>query len=150
MSQKFPITLKYQLPGQLAPTESMGVIDQDQLERISKAMLGEPEVQEEPQAPLPEKVQAFQLLLSALSGAIRIAEQSNEGNPTPGGDTVLACIRLSELRSFASSPKQMALLLGCNTGYFPGEGEDPLIYFSVRRFAPTTGFYDLRQEGVKS
>lgn len=147
MSQKFPITLKYQLPGQLAPTESMGVIDQGQLERISKVMRGEPEAPEEAQAPLPPKVQAFQLLISALSGAIRIAEQSHEGNPTPGGSTALACVMLSELRSFGSSPKQMALLLGCNTGYFPAEGEDPLIYFSASRFAPTAGFYDLRQEG---
>ena len=147
MSQKFPITLKFQQNGQISPTESMGVIDEAQLERICKIMLGEPEPEQAAKTPLPFLAVAFAELTQALTEAICVAEQSHDGNPTPGGDQVSACIQLSELRKYGSSPKQMALLLGCNTGYFPAEGEDPLVYFSASRFAPTAGFYDLLQEG---
>ena len=146
MSQKFPLTLKYQQPGQIAPAEVMTVVDNDQLDRITKVIAGQEEDESPNHAPLPPKVIELQTLFRALTDAVCLAERQNGGNPTPRVSTC-AKIPLSALRAFGSSPKQMAFLLGCNCGYFPEEGEDPLIYLSASRFAPTAGFYDLLQEG---
>lgn len=67
MSQKFPITLKFQQNGQISPTESMGVIDEAQLERICKIMLGEPEPEQVAKTPLPFLAVAFAELMQALT-----------------------------------------------------------------------------------
>lgn len=155
MSQKFPLTLKYQKPDQLQPAEIMTVVDEDQLNRITLVIASQPEQDTKASFPLHHRVTQLIELMTGLSDSCHTAEQTNQGRPpappSPGtdmGEGVVACVKLSSLRALGSSPKQMAYLLGANTGYFPEEGEDPIVYFSLSRFQPVPGFFDLAVDGA--
>lgn len=155
MSQKFPLTMKYQKPEQVQPAEVMTVVDDDQLGRITQIISGQREQETKTSFPLHHRVTELIALMTALSDSCHTAEQTNQGRapapPSPGtdmGEGVVACVKLSALRALGSSPKQMAYLLGANTGYFPEEGEDPIVYFSLSRFQPVPGFFDLAVDGA--
>lgn len=68
-------------------------------------------------------------------------------NPIAGTNIASTC-RIEDLRALGSSPKQVALLLACNTGFY--NTDNPEIFFSRRRFAPAPNFYDLALEGVSA
>ena len=146
-SKLIPVSMSYQLPDQVSPSLQMITTTVEQLNEATDLMRGTHPSQVNITTPAPLALKSFTETMRALNEDLALYEtvclQNNQLNPTPTlavSGVVQPAIRLSSLRNFMSSPKQVAKLLGCNGAYSESE-EDPLIYFSRLRMAPAPGYY---------
>lgn len=151
-SKLIPVSMSYQLPDQVSPTLQMITTTVEQLNEATELMRGTHPSQVNITTPAPLALKSFTETMRALNEDLALYEtvclQNNQLNPTPTlavSGVVQPAIRLSSLRNFMSSPKQVAKLLGCNGAYSTSE-EDPLIYFSRLRMAPAPGYYQFTVE----
>ena len=151
-SNLIPVSMSYQLPDQISPTLQMITTTVEQLNEATDLMRGAHPSQVNITTPAPLALKSFTETMRALNEDLALYEtvclQNNQLNPTPTlavSGVVQPAIRLSSLRNFMSSPKQVAKLLGCNGAYSNSE-EDPLIYFSRLRMAPAPGYYQFTVE----
>lgn len=151
-SKLIPVSMSYQLPDQISPTLQMITTTVEQLNEATELMRGTHPSQVNITTPAPLALKSFTETMRALNEDLALYEtvclQNNQLNPTPTlavSGVVQPAIRLSSLRNFMSSPKQVAKLLGCNGAYSDSE-EDPLIYFSRLRMAPAPGYYQFTAE----
>lgn len=151
-SKLIPVSMSYQLPDQISPTLQMITTTVEQLNEATELMRGTHPSQVNITTPAPLALKSFTETMRALNEDLALYEtvclQNNQLNPTPTlavSGVVQPAIRLSSLRNFMSSPKQVAKLLGCNGAYSTSE-EDPLIYFSRLRMAPAPGYYQFTVE----
>ncbi len=151
-SKLIPVSMSYQLPDQISPTLQMITTTVEQLNEATDLMRGTHPSQVNITTPAPLALKSFTETMRALNEDLALYEtvclQNNQLNPTPTlavSGVVQPAIRLSSLRNFMSSPKQVAKLLGCNGAYSDSE-EDPLIYFSRLRMAPAPGYYQFTVE----
>lgn len=151
-SNLIPVSLSYQLPDQVSPTLQMITTTVEQLNEATDLMRGAHPSQISASTPAPLALKSFTATMAALNEDLALYEtvclQNNQLNPAATlavSGVVQPAIRLSSLRNFMSSPKQVAKLLGCNGAYSESE-EDPLIYFSRLRMAPTPGYYQFTVE----
>lgn len=151
-SKLIPVSMSYQLPDQISPTLQMITTTVEQLNEATELMRGTHPSQVNITTPAPLALKSFTATMNALNEDLALYEtvclQNNQLNPTPTlavSGVVQPTIRLSSLRNFMSSPKQVAKLLGCNGAYSDSE-EDPLIYFSRLRMAPAPGYYQFTAE----
>jgi len=151
-SNLIPVSMSYQLPDQISPTLQMITTTVEQLNEATDLMRGSHPSQVNITTPAPLAFKSFTETMRALNEDLALYEtvclQNNQLNPTPTlavSGVVQPAIRLSSLRNFMSSPKQVAKLLGCNGAYSNSE-EDPLIYFSRLRMAPAPGYYQFTVE----
>lgn len=151
-SKLIPVSMSYQLPDQISPTLQMITTTVEQLNEATELMRGTHPSQVNITTPAPLALKSFTETMRALNEDLALYEtvclQNNQLNPTPTlavSGVVQPAIRLSSLRNFMSSPKQVAKLLGCNGAYSTSE-EDPLIYFSRLRMAPAPGYYQFTAE----
>lgn len=151
-SKLIPVSMSYQLPDQVSPTLQMITTTVEQLNEATELMRGTHPSQVNITTPAPLALKSFTETMRALNEDLALYEtvclQNNQLNPTPTlavSGVVQPAIRLSSLRNFMSSPKQVAKLLGCNGAYSDSE-EDPLIYFSRLRMAPAPGYYQFTAE----
>lgn len=151
-SKLIPVSMSYQLPDQISPTLQMITTTVEQLNEATELMRGTHPSQVNITTPAPLALKSFTATMNALNEDLALYEtvclQNNQLNPAPTlavSGVVQPAIRLSSLRNFMSSPKQVAKLLGCNGAYSTSE-EDPLIYFSRLRMAPAPGYYQFTVE----
>lgn len=151
-SKLIPVSMSYQLPDQVSPTLQMITTTVEQLNEATDLMRGTHPSQVNITTPAPLALKSFTETMRALNEDLALYEtvclQNNQLNPAATlavSGVVQPAIRLSSLRNFMSSPKQVAKLLGCNGAYSESE-EDPLIYFSRLRMAPTPGYYQFTVE----
>lgn len=151
-SKLIPVSMSYQLPDQVSPTLQMITTTVEQLNEATDLMRGTHPSQISTTTPSPLALKSFTATMTALNEDLALYEavclQNNQLNPATTlavSGVVQPAIRLSSLRNFMSSPKQVAKLLGCNGAYSESE-EDPLIYFSRLRMAPTPGYYQFTVE----
>lgn len=151
-SKLIPVSMSYQLPDQISPTLQMITTTVEQLNEATDLMRGTHPSQVNITTPAPLALKSFTETMRALNEDLALYEtvclQNNQLNPAATlavSGVVQPAIRLSSLRNFMSSPKQVAKLLGCNGAYSESE-EDPLIYFSRLRMAPTPGYYQFTVE----
>lgn len=151
-NKMIPVSLSYQLPDQVSPTLQMITTTVEQLNEATDLMRGAHPSQISASTPTPLALKSFTATMNALNEDLALYEtvclQNNQLNPAPTlavSGVVQPAVRLSSLRNFMSSPKQVAKLLGCNGAYSTSE-EDPLIYFSRLRMAPAPGYYQFTVE----
>lgn len=147
------VQLRYRLPGASADIDLLFVSTADKAEHVRALLAGE--LEQEPVVDAAPLAPAAMALINALH---RIQAQLDEDearmedggihNPIAGTNIASTC-RIEDLRALGSSPKQVALLLACNTGFYNTDN-NPEIFFSRRRFAPAPNFYDLALEGVSA
>ena len=147
-----PVSMSYQLPDQVSPSVQMITTTIEQLNEATDLMRGTHPSQISTTTPSPLVLKSFTATMNGLNDDLALYEtvclQNNQLNPAPTlavSGVVQPAIRLSSLRNFMSSPKQVAKLLGCNGAYSTSE-EDPLIYFSRLRMAPAPGYYQFTVE----
>ena len=147
-----PVSMSYQLPDQVSPSVQMITTTIEQLNEATDLMRGTHPSQVSTATPTPLILKSFTATMTALNDDLALYEtvclQANCLNPAPTlavSGVVQPAIRLSSLRNFMSSPKQVAKLLGCSGAYSESE-EDPLIYFSRLRMAPAPGYYQFTVE----
>ena len=147
-----PVSMSYQLPDQVSPSVQMITTTIEQLNEATDLMRGTHPSQISTTTPAPLALKSFTATMNGLNDDLVLYEtvclQNNQLNPAPTlavSGVVQPAIRLSSLRNFMSSPKQVAKLLGCNGAYSTSE-EDPLIYFSRLRMAPAPGYYQFTVE----
>ena len=147
-----PVSMSYQLPDQVSPSVQMITTTIEQLNEATDLMRGTHPSPISTTTPAPLALKSFTATMNSLNEDLALYEtvclQNNQLNPTPTlavSGVVQPAVRLSSLRNFMSSPKQVAKLLGCNGAYSDSE-EDPLIYFSRLRMAPTPGYYQFTVE----
>ena len=147
-----PVSMSYQLPDQVSPSVQMITTTIEQLNEATDLMRGTHPSQISTTTPAPLVLKSFTATMNGLNDDLALYEtvclQNNQLNPAPTlavSGVVQPAIRLSSLRNFMSSPKQVAKLLGCNGAYSTSE-EDPLIYFSRLRMAPAPGYYQFTVE----
>ena len=146
------VQLRYRLPGATTDIDLLFVSTADKAEHVRALLAGE--LEQEPVVDAAPLAPAAMALINALH---RIQAQLDEDearmedggihNPIAGTNIASTC-RIEDLRALGSSPKQVALLLACNTGFY--NTDNPEIFFSRRRFAPAPNFYDLALEGVSA
>lgn len=151
-SKLIPVSMSYQLPDQISPTLQMITTTVEQLNEATDLMRGAHPSQISSTTPAPQALKSFTATMTALNEDLALYEtvclQNNQLNPATTlavSGVVQPAVRLSSLRNFMSSPKQVAKLLGCNGAYSTSE-EDPLIYFSRLRMAPAPGYYQFTVE----
>lgn len=151
-SKLIPVSMSYQLPDQVSPSVQMITTTVEQLNEATDLMRGTHPSQVNITTPAPLALKSFTETMRALNEDLALYEtvclQNNQLNPATTlavSGVVQPAIRLSSLRNFMSSPRQVAKLLGCNGAYSDSE-EDPLIYFSRLRMAPTPGYYQFTME----
>lgn len=151
-SKLIPVSMSYQLPDQVSPSLQMITTTVEQLNEATDLMRGTHPSQVNITTPAPLALKSFTETMRALNEDLALYEtvclQNNQLNPATTlavSGVVQPAIRLSSLRNFMSSPRQVAKLLGCNGAYSDSE-EDPLIYFSRLRMAPTPGYYQFTME----
>lgn len=147
------VQLRYRLPGASADIDLLFVSTADRAEHARALLAGE--LEQEPVVDAAPLAPAAMALINALH---RIQAQLDDDearmedggihNPIAGTNIASTC-RIEDLRALGSSPKQVALLLACNTGFYNTDN-NPEIFFSRRRFAPAPNFYDLALEGVSA
>ena len=157
-NKMIPVSMSYQLPDQVSPSLQMITTTVEQLNEATDLMRGThpSQISQISQisttTPAPLTLKSFTTTMNALNEDLALYEavclQNNHLNPVPTlavSGVVQPALRLSSLRNFMSSPKQVAKLLGCNGAYSTSE-EDPLIYFSRLRMAPAPGYYQFTVE----
>ena len=147
-----PVSMSYQLPDQVSPSVQMITTTIEQLNEATDLMRGTHPSQISTTTPAPLALKSFTATMNGLNDDLVLYEtvclQNNQLNPAATlavSGVVQPAVRLSSLRNFMSSPKQVAKLLGCNGAYSTSE-EDPLIYFSRLRMAPAPGYYQFTVE----
>lgn len=146
------VQLRYRLPGADRDIDLLLVATAEKAEQARSILEDQEPVVHQPELKLAPSAAALVSLLQQIQLQVDAdeerMEQTGVANPVAGHNLVASC-RIADLRLFGSSPKQVALLLACNTGYYNTDN-NPEIFFSRRRFAPAANFYDLAMEGVSA
>lgn len=144
------IQLRYRLPGAQADIDQLFVGTAELAEQARALLAGEIDLSSPEKPEVPALAGDFAALVAQIGkqvdeDKVRMADGKID-NPIAGTNIQPSCT-IGTLRQFASSPKQVAMLLGCHSGYFNDGQPNPQIYFSRLRFQPAPGFFDLAIDG---